>query len=160
MLENLANPWWMFVILGVCAGIISGGLGVGAGALVVPALVLIFSFAQKSAQGMALAVMVPVALLGAFRYWKNPDIPIDLAVVLLIVCGAMAGTVVGTEIASRLPAHTLRKLFAVLLIVVAVRMLITNKNKGSAPTEIQPAAELSDSHGKEPQEPTPKERNL
>ena len=30
MFENLTNPWWVFVILGVCAGIISGGLGIGA----------------------------------------------------------------------------------------------------------------------------------
>ena len=143
MFENLVNPWWVFVILGVCAGIISGGLGIGAGSIVVPALVLIFSFGQKSAQGMALATMVPMALLGAFRYWKNPAIPMDLDVVVLIVCGALAGTIVGTEIASRLPAHALRKIFAIFLIVIAVRMLITNKNKGADPPQMQLPTEVA-----------------
>ena len=66
MIGQLSNPWWIFIVLGVCAGIISGGLGLGAGVVLVPALVLFFSFGQKNAQGMALAVMIPMALLGAF----------------------------------------------------------------------------------------------
>ena len=72
MISQLANPWWYNVILGVFAGIVCGTLGLGSGIIVVPSLVLIFHFGQKSAQGMALCVMVPMALLGAFRYWRNP----------------------------------------------------------------------------------------
>ena len=72
MMGPLFNPWWVFILLGVCAGVLSGALGLGSGTILVPTLVLLFGFMQKSAQGMALAVMVPMALLGAFRYWKNP----------------------------------------------------------------------------------------
>lgn len=146
MFENFANPWWMFVILGLCAGIISGGLGIGGGIIIVPALVLIFSFGQKSAQGMALAVMVPMALLGAFRYWDNPKIPIDLGVVVLVICGTLAGTLIGTEIASRLPALTLRKLFAVLLIIIAVRMLLPDKSKNLPKSETPTGTEQTGLH--------------
>jgi len=122
MLGQLPAYWWAFMLLGVVAGIISGMLGLGSGAVVVPALVLILAFPQKSAQGTALALMVPMALLGAFRYWKNPEIEVNLGIVLLLVVGAMPGVLVGTGLAGRLPSHILRKLFAVFLAIIAVKM--------------------------------------
>lgn len=132
MLDNLSVVWPIFVILGVVAGIISGALGVGGGIILVPSLILLFSFDQKVAQGMSLGIMVPMVLLGAFRYWKHPDIPIDIPVVLIVICGALIGTLIGTHIAHRLDAQILRKLFAVLMIIVAVRMLIPDKYKTPA----------------------------
>ncbi len=122
MIGQLSNPWWVFIVLGICAGVISGALGLGGGTILVPTLVLLCSFGQKSAQGMALAVMVPMALVGALRYWKNPEIEINTVIVGLIICGALAGVLVGTELASRLPSHTLRKVFAIFLAIVAVKM--------------------------------------
>jgi len=116
------NPWWVFIVLGICAGVISGTLGLGSGTVLVPTLVLICSFEQKSAQGTALVVMVPMALVGALRYWKNPEIEMNAVIVGLIICGALAGVLVGTELASRLPSHTLRKVFAIFLAIVAVKM--------------------------------------
>ena len=124
MISQLSNPWWVFVLLGICAGILSGLLGLGSGIILVPALVLLCSFEQKSAQGMALAVMVPMALVGALRYWKNPEIEMNAAVIGLIILGALAGALVGTELMARLPGHILRKIFAVVLIIVAVKMLM------------------------------------
>jgi uncharacterized membrane protein YfcA len=125
MIAQLSNPWWAFVLLGICAGVLSGALGLGSGVILVPALVLLCSFGQKSAQGMALAVMVPMALVGALRYWRNPQIDLNITVIGLIVCGALAGTLAGTELAARLPSHVLRRVFAVVLVVVAVRMFVT-----------------------------------
>jgi uncharacterized membrane protein YfcA len=125
MLGQLSNPWWFFVLLGICAGILSGLLGLGSGIILIPTLVLICSFEQKNAQGMALAIMVPMALVGALRYWKNPAIEMNVAVIGLIILGALAGALVGTELMAQLPSHILRKIFAVVLIIVAVKMLIT-----------------------------------
>ena len=124
MIAQLSGCWWLFIVLGVCAGLVSGTLGLGGGVVFVPALVILWSFEQKSAQGTALAVMVPMTLLGALRYWKNPEIDMSLTIVLLIVLGALAGVLVGTELASRLPNHVLRKVFAIFLVIVAVRMFI------------------------------------
>jgi len=118
----VSSEWWFFVVLGVCAGVISGTLGVGSGIIVVPSLVLLCSFEQKAAQGTALAVMVPMALVGAIRYWRNPQVELNGIVILLLVMGAVAGALAGTARAGRLPGGTLRKLFALLLIVAAVRM--------------------------------------
>jgi uncharacterized membrane protein YfcA len=132
MLSQLSNPWWVFVLLGIGAGLVGGALGLGGGTIIVPTLVLICSFGQKSAQGTALAVMVPMALVGALRYWRNPAIEIHALPIGLIICGALAGVLVGTELASRLPSHILRKVFAAVLMIVAIRMFITSKKPGRA----------------------------
>ncbi len=125
MISQLSNPWWVFILLGIGAGILSGTLGIGSGIILVPVLVLACGFVQKSAQGMSLAIMVPMALVGALRYWKNPDIEMNTLVIGLVICGALVGVLVGTELAFRLPNHTLRKIFAVVLIIVAVKMFMT-----------------------------------
>lgn len=127
MIDQLPNPWWVFVLLGICAGVSCGLLGLGSGIILIPTLVLLCNFEQKSAQGMALAVMVPMALVGALRYWKNPEIEMNMVVIGLIILGALAGVLVGTELVAKLPSHILRKVFAVVLIIVAVKMLLPQK---------------------------------
>jgi uncharacterized membrane protein YfcA len=122
----LPGEWWFFIILGLCAGVIGGTLGLGSGTLMIPALVLLFSFEQKSAQGTALAVMVPMTLVGAIRYWRNPEIELNGVVIILLALGAVGGALVGTELAARLPAGTLRKLFAIFLVIVAARMFFAS----------------------------------
>lgn len=125
MIGQLSNPWWVFILLGIGAGVLSGTLGLGSGIILIPTLLLVCSFEQKSAQGTALAVMVPMTLLGALRYWKNPEIEMNSVIIALIVFGALAGVLVGTELAFRLSGPVLRKIIAVVLIIVAVKMFIT-----------------------------------
>jgi len=122
MADLLSDQWWALILLGVCAGVVSGTLGVGSGVVVIPALVLLSNVEQKTAQGTALAVMVPMALLGALRYWRNPAIEMNLTVILLIVLGAVGGVLAGTELAGRLSGPILRKVFAIFLAIVAIRM--------------------------------------
>lgn len=122
MIGQLSNYWWVLILLGIFAGLVSGTLGLGSGTVLIPILVLLCGFEQKSAQGTALAVMVPMALVGALRYWKNPDIEMNTLVIGLIICGALAGVLAGTELAGRLPGHTLRKIFAIFLAIVAIKM--------------------------------------
>jgi len=129
---GLPHYWWFFVVLGVAAGIVSGLLGVGSGIVVVPALVLLCSVDQKSAQGTALALMVPMALLGAWRYWSHPHIDVDGRIVGWLVCGALFGVLVGTALAARIPGQALRRIFACFLAVVAVRMFFAAKARPAA----------------------------
>jgi hypothetical protein len=130
MVGQLSNLWWIYVVLGVFAGLVGGALGLGGGTIIVPTLVLICSFGQKSAQGTALAVMVPMALVGSLRYWRNPEIEMNALPVGLIICGALVGVLFGTELASRLPGPVLRKVFAAVLMIVAIRMFITSPKSG------------------------------
>ena len=54
-------------------------------------------FAQKSAQGISLWVMVPMALMGALRYAWNPDIKLDPRAVLLLIPFAVIGANLGSS---------------------------------------------------------------
>ena len=121
--EIIRSGWHWLVLIGVFSGILSGALGVGSGILIIPALVLVMSFPQKIAQGTCLAVMVPMALMGAIRYKMNPAIQINMMVVLLLAVSAVIGAFAGVEIAGRLPGNVLRKIFACLIIIAALKML-------------------------------------
>ena len=125
MAASWSAMWWLMIGVGVLTGILSGLFGVGGGIVMVPALVLIMTIPQKTAQGMSLAVMVPLALLGVYRYWRQPQLDMNWTTVALLTAGALLGTLLGTELVTRLPDSALRKMFAVLMIVVAIRMLLT-----------------------------------
>lgn len=123
--EIIRASWHWLLLIGVFSGVLSGALGVGSGIVIIPALVLVMSFPQKSAQGTCLAVMVPMALMGAIRYKMNPAIQINMAAVLLLSVSAVIGSFVGVEIAGRLSGGVLRKMFACLIIIAALKMLFT-----------------------------------
>lgn len=132
MLEQLGNPWWAFIVVGIVAGILSGSLGLGGGIILVPTLVFACGYPQKSAQGMALAIMGPMVLFGAFRYWRNEAVEINMTAVAWIIVGALVGVMIGTGIASRLPGEVLRKIFAVVLVIVAVKMFVGSSRSQQA----------------------------
>ncbi|MFC1498464.1 sulfite exporter TauE/SafE family protein [Verrucomicrobiota bacterium] len=121
--EIIRMNWYWFVLIGFAAGILSGSLGVGAGILIVPALVLGLGFEQKIAQGTCLAVMAPMALIAWWRYHLNPDIKLNPNVIFFIIPFALLGAVIGSGIAARLPAIVLRRAFGIFVILVGLRML-------------------------------------
>jgi len=131
--EGMASHWWAFVGLGLVAGVLSGALGLGSGIVVIPALVLALALPQKSAQGMWLAAMVPMALVGAIRYKVNPQIDVDLLGAALLAAGAVIGALVGTELSAKLPAGVLRRLFACFIIAAALKMLLVPGRPPGAP---------------------------
>ncbi len=116
--------WYLYPIIGLVMGTLSGALGVGSAIVLIPILTLILGFAQKTAQGISLFVMVPMTLMAAIRYYGNPQISINLWVVLLLAIAAVAGANIGSSIAFYLPADILKKVFAVFIILVGILMLI------------------------------------
>ena len=137
--------WWAYLLIGLVCGVFSAVFGVGSGILLIPALVLIFSFAQKSAQGTCLAVMVPMALVGALRYKLNPDIRMDWMVVAVLSVGAVVGALIGASLAAWASGLVLRRLFALIMIVVAIKMLMTPNVRTPAPAPIAPAEQAAES---------------
>jgi uncharacterized protein len=139
---DLASSWWLFVLVGVVAGALSGSLGVGSGLIVVPALVLLLACPQKSAQGMALALMVPMAALGVFQYVRTPGVQLQWAPIALLIAGAVVGVLAGTRLMARIPDVWLQRAFAVFMLVVAVRMLWSGSVKRTEPGARAPAGEV------------------
>jgi uncharacterized membrane protein YfcA len=110
--------WVWYVLGGLAAGVLSSMFGVGAGILLVPLLSIAFGFGQKSAQGMALAVMVPMALVGAIRYHLNSDIEINFPVAGIVAIGGVIGAMIGSGIVFGIPNVILKRMFACFIIVV------------------------------------------
>jgi len=116
--------WVWYVLGGLVAGILSSLFGVGAGILLVPLLSIAFGFGQKSAQGMSLAIMVPMALVGAIRYHLNPNVPIHLPVCGIIAIGAVTGAIIGSKIVFGIPDVILKRMFACFIIIVGINILV------------------------------------
>lgn len=112
-----------YIILGVVAGLISGLVGIGGGIIIVPALVLVFGMSQLQAQGTTLALLVaPVGLLAAWTYYTNGLV--DLKIAAMIIVGFVIGGYFGARIAVGLPHGLLQKIFGVVLLLVALKMLM------------------------------------
>jgi uncharacterized membrane protein YfcA len=106
--------------LGVLAGMASGVAGVGGGIVMVPILVLVLGLGQHRAHGTSLAIMVLTAVVGAALYAREGQVETRLA--LQFAVGGIVGAVLGPWLASLVKAPLLKKLFGVLLLLVALRM--------------------------------------
>jgi uncharacterized membrane protein YfcA len=112
----------LLLIVGLTAGILSGLLGIGGGILIVPCLVLVFGLSQHAAQGTTLALMVPpIGLLAAWTYYKQGNV--DIGVAALICLGFFFGGLIGAKFAGAINAPLLKRLFGVLMLVVAIKMI-------------------------------------
>ena len=116
----------ILVIIGVAAGILGGLVGVGGGIIIVPSLVYFLSFTQKSAQGTSLGLLLlPVGILGVMQYYKQGQV--DLKVVAILAIGFLAGSYFGSKIALSLPQETVKKIFAIMLLLIGFKMLFLDK---------------------------------
>ncbi len=112
-----------FVLLGLAAGVLSGLLGIGGAIIIIPALVFVFGFAQHRAEGTTLALMVPpIGILALLPYWKRGLV--DVRAAALICVGFLIGGWIGGHISTSISSAMLQKIFAVLLIGVAVKLLL------------------------------------
>lgn len=110
-----------FLAIGVCAGILAGMFGIGGGVVIVPALILIASMQPQRATGTSLAaLLLPVGALGAWHYYRNGFV--DLKAAMWIAAGLFAGAWLGAQLALRLPARDLQRVFAVFLVFIAVHL--------------------------------------
>lgn len=123
-MPEVSSIWWGLLLLGLFAGVLSGMLGLGSGTMLIPVMVLLLHIPQKSAHGMALAVMVPMALCGALLYWRDPQIQMSLPIIALLVPTALVGSMIGVHLAGRVPVHVLKRIFAVYLLIIALKMLV------------------------------------
>ena len=126
----------ILIIIGIAAGMLGGMVGVGGGIIIVPALVFFLGFSQKMAQGTSLGILLlPVGILGVIQYYKEGYV--DMRVVLLISAGFFLGSLLGSKLALSLSQETVKKIFAILLIVVAVKMLFFDKKIPESKTTVE-----------------------
>jgi uncharacterized membrane protein YfcA len=115
---------FLFLLLGLITGILSGLLGIGGAIIIIPSLVLVFSMSQHMAQGTTLALMVPpIGLLAAWTYYKAGHV--DFKVAALICLGFFVGGFIGAKFVTDIPDLPLRRIFGIVLLLAALKMIFT-----------------------------------
>ena len=113
---------FLYILLGLVAGVLSGLIGIGGGTIIVPALVLFFGISQHMAQGTTLALLVPpIGILAAWTYYKQGYV--DLHMAGFICLGFFIGGLVGAKIATSLSNIVLERIFWVALLLISLKMI-------------------------------------
>ena len=112
----------LLVIVGLLAGVLSGLVGLGGGVIIVPALVFLLGFSQHQAQGTSLGILLlPAGIFAVMNYYKKGYI--DVKVVLLLFVGFLVGGWLGSKISLSMSEVVMKKVFAVALVLIAVKVL-------------------------------------
>jgi len=118
------TPWTgalLFLLIGAATGFLSGMMGVGGGAVMVPPMVIIGGMEQHLAQGTSLLAMVPAAAAGAATHYRLGNVRTDIAWGLAL--GSLAGGYAGASTAALLPEPVLRTIFAGIGLIMSIRYL-------------------------------------
>lgn len=114
------------LVIGLIAGFMSSLVGIGGGIIIVPALALLFGMSQKMAQGTSLAMLsLPVAFIGAFNYYKAGAV--NWKVALMLACTFVIGGYFGSKLVLGLDMNIVKKVFAIFMIVIAIKYLFFDK---------------------------------
>jgi len=122
----------LMVISGVFTGLISGLFGVGGGIILVPALIYVFdelgysaSFTTHMAIGTSLAIIVPTTITSAWSYYKRGSVNTILFFKLALPVAVFS--VLGTLLAGILSGESLKFIFSVMIILIALNLLREKK---------------------------------
>ena len=116
----------ILLIVGLAAGILGGLVGIGGGIIIVPSLIYFLGFSQREAQGTSLGILLlPIGILGVLQFYKAGYV--DMRSVWLVSFGFLVGSYFGSKIALNFPQETMKKIFAILMILIALKMLFLDK---------------------------------
>jgi uncharacterized membrane protein YfcA len=116
----------LYIALGLAAGVLSGLIGIGGGIIIVPTLVLLFGLTQQQAQGTTLALMVPpIGILAAWAYYQQGLV--NLKIAGFVCVGFVLGGFLGAKFATGLSNEVLQRVFGVVLLLVALKMIFVGK---------------------------------
>jgi len=120
--EDKHYAFWIFICLGIFAGVIAGLFGKGGGLVIVPILIKFFRYNAKAASATSLAALqLPVGLPSVIVYAQAGYL--NWLFAGLMALGIVFGVFFGTKLAIRLPATTFKKVYAFFLLGVAVYMV-------------------------------------
>ncbi|MBD2502386.1 sulfite exporter TauE/SafE family protein [Anabaena azotica] len=120
----MSNVLVQMLLIGLVAGVAGGMFGIGGGAIMVPAMVLLVGMDQKFATGTSIAAQIlPIGLLGAAVYYRSGNINFKYA--LLIAAGLLIGNLFGAMFATQpfISSETMKKLYGIFLLIIGFRYL-------------------------------------
>ncbi len=114
----------LLIVIGIITGVMAGMLGIGGAVIMIPSLVFLMGFSQHMAQGTSLAVMLPpIGIIAAYNYYKAGQVNLKFA--LILAAAFIVGSYFGSKLALNLPQNILKKSFAILMILIALKMLFS-----------------------------------
>jgi uncharacterized protein len=118
------------IAIGVATGILAGLLGVGGGIVMVPAMIVLFGVPSVIAKGTSAAVIVPTAVMGTWRNRSRGNA--DLRAAMVIGAAGIVTAAIGGIVSDKLSDDVSNVLFAILLVVVAARLLWQHGRRDAA----------------------------
>jgi hypothetical protein len=119
----------LLILLGILAGALSG-MGIGGGTILIPALTMLFGQTQHAAQNINLVYFIPTAAFAVIIHAKNKKIEKKFLPKIIIV--GMVAALIGSLIALNLEAGTLRKIFAIFLLMMGIAEFLKKPLKESS----------------------------
>ncbi len=108
------------LLIGIVAGLLTGLFSVGAGALIVPALVFLVGLSHVEAEATSLLALVPVAVVGGWRQDRYGNVRRrDAAMIGGLSAG---GALAGVALAHVIPTRILEIGFSAVLALIAVQL--------------------------------------
>ncbi len=121
-LQNLI----IVALIGIAAGMLSGFLGLGGAIIIIPCIGYVFRlFTTNCARHRLVMMVLPVGALAAYQYYKDGFVEMKPALVMAVFF--FIGGYFGAKYATHIPQGTFKKLFAIMLIVLAIKMLFFEK---------------------------------
>jgi uncharacterized protein len=121
----MSNIAIQLLLIGLAAGVAGGMFGIGGGAIMVPAMVLLIGMDQKFATGTSIAAQIlPIGILAAIVYYRNGNVNIKYAV--FIAVGLIVGNLFGALFANQpfISSETMKKLYGIFLLLIGLRYLL------------------------------------
>ena len=100
----------LLVLCGFFAGII-GGMGMGGGTILIPALVLLMNIDPKIAQSINLLSSIPMTIFALIIHIKNRNVILKLVIPLAIF--GIFGAIFGSYLANFISSDMLKKVFGI-----------------------------------------------
>ncbi|MFA7411677.1 MAG: sulfite exporter TauE/SafE family protein [Tissierellaceae bacterium] len=107
--------------IGIGTGLINGLFGSGGGTIVVPSLVFIMGIDDYKAHATAISIILPLSIISTIIYLTKGSIPFNIVVPVTI--GGVLGSYLGAKLLNKIPINILRKIFGVVIVYTAIRMI-------------------------------------
>ncbi|UBF28202.1 sulfite exporter TauE/SafE family protein [Kovacikia minuta CCNUW1] len=120
----MSSLFVQLLLIGLVAGVAGGMFGIGGGAIMVPAMVILLGMDQKFATGTSVAAQIlPIGLLAAVVYYRNGNLNIKHAVIIAI--GLLIGNLFGALVANQpfISSEMMKKLYGLFLFAIGFRYL-------------------------------------
>ena len=109
------------ILIGICAGIVSGLFSTGGGMILVPAFLYILKLSEKEARATSITCILPMVITSSFFYAKNKYI--DFKIGILCALGGIIGAFLGSRVLIKIPDWILKMTFIIFLVYIGIKMI-------------------------------------